>query len=402
MSTIALTVNQRAVQALAEPRTSLADFVREKLDLTGTHLGCEHGVCGACTVLLDGMPARSCITYAVACEGSDVTTIEGLDDDEITIELRAAFTREHALQCGYCTPGMLVSARDLVRRLPQADERLIRVGLSGNLCRCTGYVGIVRAVQSVIEARGARGTVSEPDGGRKILGPVGSGRSMQDGAERVRQREGGESSPEAGASVAAIADFTPAAVLEQNFSVPHPPEQVFAMFGDIEAVAACLPGASLTTPPKPERVEGAIRVKIGPIAATFLGAARVERNPEHLSGRIIGIGNDRRSRSSAQGEIRYRLVPIEQGAGTHVDLSIGYTLTGMLAQVGRPGLVRDLVARLIAEFAGNLDRRMSGTSPGDAVAAPADLDGMSLIFGVFRARVARWFGRFYSHKDGAA
>jgi carbon-monoxide dehydrogenase small subunit len=225
---------------------------------------------------------------------------------------------------------------------------------------------------------------------------------MRDGAERVRQREGGESSPEAGASVAAIADFTPAAVLEQNFSVLHPPEQVFAMFGDIATIAACLPGASLTTPPKPERVEGAIRVKIGPIAATFLGAARVERNPEHLSGRIIGIGNDRRSRSSAQGEIRYRLVPIEQGAGTRVELSIGYTLTGMLAQVGRPGLVRDLVARLIAEFAGNLDRRMSGTSPGDAVAAPADLDGMSLIFGVFRARVARWFGRFYSHKDGAA
>ena len=147
MNMIALTVNQRAVRALAEPRTNLADFVREKLDLTGTHLGCEHGVCGACTVLLDGVPARSCITYAVACEGAEVTTIEGLDEDDIATELRAAFTREHALQCGYCTPGMLVSARDLVLRLPQADERLIRVGLSGNLCRCTGYVGIVRAVR---------------------------------------------------------------------------------------------------------------------------------------------------------------------------------------------------------------------------------------------------------------
>ena len=123
MSMIALTVNQRAVQALAEPRTNLADFVRDKLDLTGTHLGCEHGVCGACTVLLDGVPARSCITYAVACEGAEVTTIEGLDEDNITTELRAAFTREHALQCGYCTPGMLVSARDLVLRLPQANRR---------------------------------------------------------------------------------------------------------------------------------------------------------------------------------------------------------------------------------------------------------------------------------------
>ena len=401
MSMIALTVNRHAVQVSAEPRTNLADFVREKLDLTGTHLGCEHGVCGACTVLLDGVPARSCITYAVACEGAEVTTIEGLDDDDVTSELRAAFTREHALQCGYCTPGMLVSARDLVLRLPQADERLIRVGLSGNLCRCTGYVGIVRAVQSVIEARRARDIAPEPDGGRKILGPVGSGRSLDHGAgrtERVRPVASGQARPEAANAAISIPDFVPATVLTQHFSVAHPPEQVFAMFGDIAAVAACLPGASLTAPPKPERVEGAIRVKIGPIAATFSGAARVERNPADMSGRIVGIGSDARSRSSTQGEIRYSLLPIEQG--TRVDLSIGYTLTGMLAQVGRPGLVRDLAARLIAEFAGNLDRRLSGASTGDI--APAALSGMSLLSGVLRTRLARWFGRFSSGKDGAA
>jgi carbon-monoxide dehydrogenase small subunit len=397
MSMIALTVNRRAVQVFAEPRTNLADFVRDKLDLTGTHLGCEHGVCGACTVLLDGVPARSCITYAVACEGAEVTTIEGLDEDGVTTELRAAFTREHALQCGYCTPGMLVSARDLVLRLPQADERLIRVGLSGNLCRCTGYVGIVRAVQSVIEARRARDIAPMPDGGRKVLGPVGSGRSDADRTERIRPTASEQPPPEASGSVPAIPDFIPATVLQQQFSVAHPPEQVFAMFDDIATVAACLPGASLTAPPKPERVEGAIRVRIGPIAATFLGAARVERNAADMSGRIVGIGNDRRYRSSTQGEIRYRLVPIEQG--TRVDLSIGYTLTGMLAQAGRPGLVRDLAARLIAEFAGNLDRRLSGTSLGEATAA--ELDGMALVFSLLRARVARWFGRFSSKRDGA-
>ena len=399
MSMIELSVNQRAVRQSAEPRTSLADFVREKLDLTGTHLGCEHGVCGACTVLLDGVPARSCITYAVACEGAEVTTIEGLDDDSVTTELRAAFTREHALQCGYCTPGMLVSARDLVLRLPQAEERLIRVGLSGNLCRCTGYVGIVRAVQSVIEARRARDIAPVPGGGRKVLGPVGSGRSVHNGtdrAERIPPVASEQMSPEAASSVASIPDFIPATVLKQEFSVAHPPEQVFAMFDDIAAVAACLPGASLTAPPKPERVEGAIRVRIGPIAATFQGAARVERNPTDMSGRIVGIGNDRRSRSSTQGEIRYRLVPIEQG--TRVDLSIGYTLTGMLAQVGRPGLVRDLAARLIAEFAGNLDRRLSGRSPGDAAAV--ELNGFALVFGLVRARVAGWLGRFLRKEDG--
>ena len=398
MSMIELSVNQRAVRQSVEPRTSLADFVREKLDLTGTHLGCEHGVCGACTVLLDGIPARSCITYAVACEGAEVTTIEGLDDDSVTTELRAAFTREHALQCGYCTPGMLVSARDLVLRLPQADERLIRIGLSGNLCRCTGYVGIVRAVQSVIEARRARDIAPIPDGGRKILGPAGSGRSVHNGAGRAESfPAAAQTSAEAASSVSSIPDFNPADVLEQQFTVAHPPAQVFAMFNDIAAVAACLPGASLTAPPKPERVEGAIRVRIGPIAATFQGAARVERSPADMSGRIVGIGNDRRSRSSTQGEICYRLVPIEQG--TRVDLSIGYTLTGMLAQVGRPGLVRDLAARLIAEFAGNLDRRLSGTSPSNATAV--ELNGMSLVFSLLRARVARWVGRFSPDKDRA-
>src|SRR5256714_15512815 len=150
---LALTVNGWRVAAEAETRTSLADFLRESRLLAGTHLGCEHGICGACTLLLDGEPVRSCITFAADCEARDVRTIEGLDDDPIAAALRAAFTAEHALQCGYCTPGMLVTARDIVLRLPNADEALIRKELSGNLCRCTGYMGIVRAIQRVLAVR---------------------------------------------------------------------------------------------------------------------------------------------------------------------------------------------------------------------------------------------------------
>jgi len=385
MNTIELTVNRRAVHASVEPRTSLADFLRDERDLTGTHLGCEHGVCGACTLLLDGMPARSCITYAVSCDGADVTTIEGLDDDEIAIELRAAFTREHALQCGYCTPGMLVSARDLVKRLPDADEQAIRVGMSGNLCRCTGYVGIVNAVQSVISARRARDIAPEPDAGRKALGPVGSGHAA---CVSARPATAIAAPAEAASAIAPleIPDFTPSTNLEQSFSVAHPPANVFALFDDIAAVASCLPGASLTGTPTPARVDGAIRVKIGPISAKFDGAARVERDAATLSGRILGVGSDQRSRSTTQGEIRYRLLPLAGGAATQVELSIGYSLTGMLAQVGRSGLVRDLAARLIAEFAGNLDRRLSG---GTGAAAPAaELNGISLVFDLLRERAA--------------
>jgi len=151
--TIQLKINGKAVSASVEPRLHLADFLREQQLLTGTHIGCEHGVCGACTLEIDGAPARSCIAFAAACDGAEIRTIEGLEHDPVMAELREAFSAEHALQCGYCTPGMLVTARDIVMRLPKADEARIRKELSGNLCRCTGYVGIVRAIQRVLKAR---------------------------------------------------------------------------------------------------------------------------------------------------------------------------------------------------------------------------------------------------------
>ena len=156
MKIVALTVNGKPVEAAVEPRTHLADFLRERLRLTGTNLGCEHGVCGACTLMIDGAPARSCITFAAACAGAEVRTIEGFDDDALMERLRQAFTAEHALQCGYCTPGMLVTAYDIVMRLPDADEARVREELAGNLCRCTGYVGIVRAILQVLATRRAR------------------------------------------------------------------------------------------------------------------------------------------------------------------------------------------------------------------------------------------------------
>ncbi len=150
---IAMSINGRKVEAAVEPRLSLADYLREHLLLTGTHLGCEHGVCGACTIMIDGAPARSCIALAVACDGAEIRTIEGFDDDPAMAELRLAFGECHGLQCGYCTPAMLIVARDIVLRLPEADEARIRVELSGNLCRCTGYVGIVKAIRQVLDKR---------------------------------------------------------------------------------------------------------------------------------------------------------------------------------------------------------------------------------------------------------
>jgi carbon-monoxide dehydrogenase small subunit len=146
MSRVRLTLNGMTVADEVPARLTLADFLRERRNLTGTHLGCEHGVCGACTILLDGEPARACLMLAIACEGRDIRTIEGFGDDGVMAALRTSFHRHHALQCGFCTPGMLIAAYDLVRRGKAGSARAIRDGLAGNLCRCTGYTNIVAAI----------------------------------------------------------------------------------------------------------------------------------------------------------------------------------------------------------------------------------------------------------------
>jgi carbon-monoxide dehydrogenase small subunit len=146
--TIAVTVNGTTHRETVEPRLLLADFLRHTLGLTGTHVGCEHGVCGACTVLVDGDSVRSCLMFAVQADGRRVETVESLGGIGSLSPLQQAFHEHHALQCGFCTPGMLMTATDLMRKYPLAGDDDIRAGLSGNLCRCTGYEHIVRAVRA--------------------------------------------------------------------------------------------------------------------------------------------------------------------------------------------------------------------------------------------------------------
>jgi carbon-monoxide dehydrogenase small subunit len=152
---LSLTINGEAVSAEVEPRLSLADLLRDQLRLTATHLGCEHGVCGACTVLIDGKPARSCIALAVSLDGADVRTLEGLAGDARMTTIKDAFHEEHGLQCGFCTPGMLITTWDLLRLKPEIDAAAVRAAIGGNLCRCTGYQGIVRAILRAAKALNA-------------------------------------------------------------------------------------------------------------------------------------------------------------------------------------------------------------------------------------------------------
>jgi carbon-monoxide dehydrogenase small subunit len=348
MTPIALTVNGKTVQALVEPRTHLADFLREHCRLTGTHLGCEHGVCGACTVLIAGAPARSCLTYAIACDGLAIETIEGFDDDPIMMELREAFSREHGLQCGFCTPGMLITSRDIVQRVPNADEHRIRVELSGNLCRCTGYRGIVNAVRGVVEARRTQPIRAEA---QPVSAPL---------AAFVPKNE----------ETAAPVVHAPAADeprqgwthFEESFVVRKPPATVWTIFADTPAVASCLPGAALTEHDA-NGAKGKISVKLGPMSASFAGSAVIERDDAALRGIIRGAASDRGTGSRTRGEVSYSLKPEDDGQKTRVLLSVDYNLQGALAQFSRSGIAQDFARRLVADFAANLNARLAGEAP---------------------------------------
>jgi aerobic carbon-monoxide dehydrogenase small subunit len=153
---ISLIVNGEAVREAVEPRRTLVDFLREDLGLTGSHVGCEHGVCGACTVRVDGAVVRGCLVLAVQCDGARVETIEGVSDSGALADLQNAFEKRNALQCGYCTPGMLLAAEELLAAGGAPNREKIREHISGNYCRCTGYEAIIDAIEAVAQARGGR------------------------------------------------------------------------------------------------------------------------------------------------------------------------------------------------------------------------------------------------------
>ena len=396
MIPIRLTVNGRVVSETVEPRTHLADFLRERLNLTATHLRCEQGACGACTLLIDGQPARSCITYVALCEGADITTVEGLEDDPIMVALRRAFSKEHGLQCGYCTPGMLVTARDIVMRLSNADQARIRTELSGNLCRCTGYVGIVRAISHVVDER-RRGELAGIVRQEGPLGPVGA-RPAGSNSGRVTNAPTAASSARKEASLGEIAlglgGRQPNVEIKQSFAVSRSPADVWNFFSDIAHVVPCLPGASLIRPPAGEHVEGKMSVKLGPITANFVGHARIMRDDAQQRGVIMGAGNDPSGGSRAAGEAEYVLEPTASG-GTRVMLTIRALLVGPLAQFGRSGIVEDLVARITEAFAHNLEARLTGAVSVDGQSVQAPLKVGTLFRQVIWARLKAMFATIF-------
>ncbi|ADP15796.1 carbon monoxide dehydrogenase small chain [Achromobacter xylosoxidans A8] len=400
MVQVTLEVNGKRVSHEAPARMHLGDFLRDQARLTGTHLGCEHGVCGACTVLVDGAPVRSCISFAVACEGRQVTTIEGYDADPVMQRLRAAFTKHHALQCGYCTPGMLATSRDIVLRLPDADESRVRVELSGNLCRCTGYMGIVAAVMSVLaELR------DQPDPAVQALRAAqAQGRGAAPAVEKPVAFAGftpaAASQPAASAAAAPAPAAAPATAagkkegrgsqIDGGFKVPFPAAEVWAFMVDLPALASCLPGASIEEH-EGDRVKGKIAIKFGPMSAAFNGAARLERDDAAMQAVFRGAGQDSLSQSRANGDITYRLEALSP-TETQVHVNLLYSLQGPLAQFSRSGLVQDFVRRMIADFGNNVTARLRRPAAAGEAPAQASFNPTAMFFSVLWARIKRWFG----------
>ena len=348
-------VNGEVVRLAAEARTSLADFLRDNCNLTGLHLACEHGVCGACTVLVDQKPVRSCLVLAAQVDGCDVSTIEGLEEDELTQRLREAFTTHHALQCGFCTPGMLITARDIVRRLGAASERRIREELAGNLCRCTGYVGIVAAIAEV--------SALHPRPLTPTRRPERRSRPTSLASPAPNPDPGASQRASADSFADILPDWTPKNgdfSIRREFILNHPVEKVWDAFGRPELIAANLPGADILESDG-DRIRGKIGVRMGPIQAHFVGEALYTRVRSAKRGVLVGGGRDRLSNSRVQGRLSFALAEVNP-ASTRVEVRLEFALIGPLAQFSRPALVEDFTSFVLEQFADNLSQTLAGRS----------------------------------------
>ncbi|MEV4601827.1 2Fe-2S iron-sulfur cluster-binding protein [Amycolatopsis sp. NPDC049253] len=356
---VTMTVNGTEVTLSLPARVTLADALRDHLGLTGTHLGCEHGVCGMCTVLINGSAARACLLFACQLDGADIVTVEGLGRPDDLHPLQEAFGAHHALQCGFCTPGFLLSSYDLLAHKPDVAEEDLPVELSGVLCRCTGYRNILSAVSEVAGAH--RDGIPEPRNcGQHVL------------MGHTAAKPGAKAAPEAtGVREIELPQGDPTFTVEVTHELTVPLEKTWAVLDDIDLVAACLPGAEITEHLGEDRYRGRARVSVGPIRLSFAGLAQVtERHADAHRLRVIGQGEDA---GGGRTQADILLVAEEAGAGTRLRATAQVYLTGRIAQFGR-ALAGDVSRRMFEHFAAAVEEtavsgvRTTATKPPGALA----------------------------------
>ncbi|GAB3712570.1 xanthine dehydrogenase family Fe-S subunit [Nocardiopsis oceani] len=381
---VQLTVNGTPVELHVPARMTLSDALRENLGLTGTHVGCEHGVCGMCTVLVDGDAARACLLFACQLDGAEVVTVEGLGRPDDLHPLQEAFGRNHALQCGFCTPGFLMSSYDLLSHEPDVEEEDLPKQLSGVICRCTGYRNIVSSV-----AEAARLPDGIPGPGncarRTLLGRGAAGGGLPSGT--------GEDSEAAGDAALSdirieLPDSDPTVSVDITNDLAVSEEQLWRVLDDIRTLASCLPGAELTDELGNDRYSGRARVAVGPVKLSFRGVAHIlahDRADGQL--RALAQGEDAGG-ARTQGDITLTTARTETGMRLRARADV--YLTGRIAQFGR-ALAGDISRRMFEQFTEALEEvAATGNAPARNVSAPSAL---SLMAQSFRAKARSLFHR---------
>jgi carbon-monoxide dehydrogenase small subunit len=394
MSEVHLSVNGTAVTLDVEPRLTLADALRHRVGLTGTHVGCEHGVCGACTVLVDGAAVRSCLLFCVQADGVEITTVEALGEVDDLHPLQEAFRRHHGLQCGFCTPGFLMSAYELLRDDAAVvhDERHLREELSGVLCRCTGYAGVVQAVREVAAAHPdgvpAPKALGRPIAVRRFAPPEGEQRALEMASASQEPAR-----PSAASTDLAIPEGEPNETIDVATTISPSPEDTWELLRDFAAVSRCMPGVELDADDGNDTYSGHVRVQLGPMRLSFAGAARVlERDPGRRLLRAVASGRDA-SGSGVRADVVLSAEPSD-GGGSTVHARAKLYLTGRAAQFGR-SLAGDVSRQLFAEFGACVERTLTTGE----VAQPRRLAGGALAWRMFKNRFRELLRRLISRKQ---
>ena len=374
--TVSFTVNGRPASVDVAPRVTLSDALRDHLGLTGTHVGCEHGVCGMCTVVVDGDAARACLLLACQLEGAEIMTVEGLGKADDLHPLQESFGRHHALQCGFCTPGMLMSAYDLLDHEPGVPPEELPEKMSGVLCRCTGYRNIMDAVAEV--------AADNPDG---VPPPrnCATAALLPRASVGGRATAGGESDTDAEQGVAEIRmpQTEPTVTIEVDDDVAAGADAVWAVMDDTERLARCLPGAELLTDFGDDRYKGRIRVALGPVKLAFVGDIHVvERDPEARTIRALAQAKDPGG-GSVQADVLLNVEP--KGSGSVIHAEAGLHMTGRIAQFGR-SLAGDVSRDMFTQFTTALDATARGEEP--TTVEPPSAVAMAAQIAVARARSA--------------
>ncbi|WP_406690263.1 2Fe-2S iron-sulfur cluster-binding protein [Saccharopolyspora sp. ID03-671] len=375
---VRFTVNGTPAVLNLPARVTLADALRDHLGLTGTHVGCEHGVCGMCTVLVDGEAARACLLFACQLDGAEVVTVEGLGRPDDLHPLQESFGRNHALQCGFCTPGFLLSSYDLLSNKPEVTDEELPAELSGVICRCTGYRNIMTAV-SQTRAAHPEGIPEPGNCARRALVGRSGGRSATVVEERA------EPSGEPGRNVEIVLpEGDPTIAVQVDTALDVPFDEVWRVLDDVRVLAGCLPGAELTEELGEQLYAGRARIAVGPIKLSFHGIARVlEQDRETGTIRVLAQGQDT---GGAQTQADITLRAQATAAGTELRADAAVYLTGRIAQFGR-ALAGDISRRMFEQFADSVRQAATtGEAPQQSHAAPS---AFRMMFGTLLDRIKR-------------